>query len=321
VTTNDNLPIVNPAVPALIEAVDPGQARALFLAERLTGIGGSDAACVVGLNPYKLPLQLYLEKRGELAEADLSDNAAVRWGNLLEDVVADHFAETTGKSVRRNAELLRSEQWPWMIAHIDRELVDEDAILECKTAGSFVSKDEWGKTGTDQVPEHYLLQCQHYLAVTGRSRAYLAVLIGGRDFRTYILDRDQDLIEALAVEEGAFWQMCLDGKPPEVNYEHKAALNLMKRRYAKVDPSMLVQLSPEAVDAAAQFEWAKAEIKRLEAFKDSKQAQLLEAIGNGIYGILPNGSAFKRIEIKETYIEAFTRKGPIQLRKVKDWKI
>ena len=134
-TTNDNLPIVNPAVPALIEAVDPGQARALFLAERLTGIGGSDAACVVGLNPYKLPLQLYLEKRGELAEADLSDNAAVRWGNLLEDVVADHFAETTGKSVRRNAELLRSEQWPWMIAHIDRELVDEDAILECKTAG------------------------------------------------------------------------------------------------------------------------------------------------------------------------------------------
>jgi putative phage-type endonuclease len=181
-----------------------------WLELRQLGVGGSDAAAVLGLSPYKTNFALWEEKTGLRAPEDLSDNEAVHWGNVLEEPVAQEFARRTGRKVRRVNAMLRHPEHPFMLANIDREIVAEDGgkpeILECKTAGHWAANSEqWGPTDTDLVPAPYLVQTMHYLAVTGRDRARIAALIGGQELRLYTVERNEDLIAALIEREREFW--------------------------------------------------------------------------------------------------------------------
>jgi len=182
-----------------------------WLAVRNRGIGGSDAAAILGLNRFKSPLQVYLEKRGEAEPDDLSGNERVYWGNRLEALVADEYEKRTGRKVRRVNAVLQHPRHPWMLASLDRDVVAGDRILEVKTTAG---GEDWGEEGTDQVPVHYLIQAMHYLAVTGASVCDLAVLISGRNFRVYQILRDNDLIETMIEQEQEFWQNVQDGNPP-----------------------------------------------------------------------------------------------------------
>ena len=170
-----------------------------WLKLRKSGLGGSDAGAICGLNPYASPMSVYRDKTSE----DLSDldNEAMRQGRDLEDYVARRFTEATGLKVRRSNMMYRSEEHPFMIADVDRLIVGEDAGLECKTASAY-SADKW-KDG--EVPLHYLMQCCHYMAVTGRNAWYIAVVVLGQDFKYARIDRDDSLIEKLIAIEEAFW--------------------------------------------------------------------------------------------------------------------
>jgi len=184
--------------------------REEWLALRSTGIGSSDAASVVGLNPWKTNFQLFEEKTGLREPDDLSDNEAVRWGTILEEPIAQEFATRTGRKIRKVNALLRHAQHPFMIANLDREIVAENGgkpeILECKTAGYWAARSEaWGVAGTDQIEEHYLIQVMHQLAVTGRDVAHLAVLFSGQQFQMYRVERNDTLIAALIEKEREFW--------------------------------------------------------------------------------------------------------------------
>ena len=114
--------------------------RAEWLEERRKGIGGSDAAAVAGLNPWKSAAAVYLEKVGEVEPEELSSER-IRVGHDLEDYVARRFCEATGKKVRRNNYMLHHDEYPFLLADVDREVVGENAILECKTTNSFAAKD------------------------------------------------------------------------------------------------------------------------------------------------------------------------------------
>lgn len=173
--------------------------REEWLRLRKSGIGGSDAGAICGLNPYSSPMKVYQDKISE----DVSDldNESMRQGRDLEDYVARRFMEATGLKVRRSNMLYRSEEHPYMIADVDRLIVGEDAGLECKTASAY-SSDKW-KDG--DIPLHYLMQCIHYMAVTGRSAWYIAVVILGQEFKYARIDRDESLIAQLVVIEEAFW--------------------------------------------------------------------------------------------------------------------
>lgn len=173
--------------------------REEWLRLRKTGIGGSDAGAICGLNPYASPMSVYRDKTCE----DLSDldSESMRQGRDLEDYVARRFMEATGLKVRRSNMMYRSEAHPFMIADVDRLIVGEDAGLECKTANAY-NADKW-KDG--EVPLHYLMQCCHYMAVTGRSAWYIAVVILGQEFKYAKIDRDNDLIAKLIAIEEAFW--------------------------------------------------------------------------------------------------------------------
>lgn len=174
-------------------------------------LGGSDAAVIMGLNPWKNRVQLWQEKVGIQPGPDLSENARVQWGIKLEDMVARHWSEVTGMKIRRNNFLLRSEQHPWMGAHLDRQVVG-GGFLEVKTAGR---ADEWGPDGSSSIPDHYMCQIQHYMAITGDQRCWVAVLIAGSDFRSYEIQRNQPFIDLMVEAQRDFWQHVESRECPE----------------------------------------------------------------------------------------------------------
>ena len=191
--------------------------REEWLAVRNQGIGSSDAAAAVGLNPYKSQLELWLEKTGRdtsLPKLDSQDEESpAYWGNILEPIVATHYTRRSGHRVRRvNAVLQHPDpKLAWMLANIDREVIGapEVQILECKTAG--INGARLWKEG---VPEYVQLQVMHQLAVTGKQTADVAVLLGGQHLEIHRIERDESLIARLIDLERLFWDYVVSDTPP-----------------------------------------------------------------------------------------------------------
>jgi putative phage-type endonuclease len=241
-------------------------------AERQTGIGGSDAAAVVGINPYKTPYEAYLEKTGELAPLDLSDNDAVHFGNVLEAVVCDEFAAREGKQVRRSNAMLRSKEHPFIVCHLDRRVVGERAIVEAKTAGAHRAL-EFGEPWTDQLPEEYLVQSQHNMYVAEADRAYVPVLIGGQKYGTYVVERDDVLIARLVKIEVSFWDLVLRKEPPGIKSMEDA-----RARY-KLSADVTVVASTDIEQTVAELAAAKALAKGYEEQIDALAARIMAFMG------------------------------------------
>lgn len=174
-------------------------------------IGGSDAASVVGLNPYKSAYSLWAEKTGKIPEFE--GNLATDVGTYMEDFIAKRFEQETGKKVRRECRSIFNDKYPWAIANCDRMIVGEDAGLECKFTDSINLKKYKG----GEYPERFYAQCVHYLAVTGKKRWYLAVLIGNKEFKWFCIERDEEEIAALMGEEEKMSVCIKTNTPPAVD--------------------------------------------------------------------------------------------------------
>ncbi len=238
--------------------------------DRTRGIGGSDAAAILGLSPWRTPLEVYLEKIGE--RQPQPDTAATYWGRVLEDVVAEEYARRTGAKLRRVNRTLAHPDHPVILANLDREIVAHErgpGVLEVKTAAR--RSDDWGEEGTDEIPEHYLAQVQHYLGVTGRRWADVAVLfLGERLFRIYRIHRDDELVGALFEEELRFWREHVEPRvPPEPR-----TLDDIRRRWPRHEPDRVLMAPPDIVEAAEQLAALRAELKALE----TREKELLAAI-------------------------------------------
>jgi len=198
-----------------------------WLTVRKQGIGSSDAASAVGLNPYKSQLELWMEKTGRdanLPKVDPKDQSSpMYWGNLLESIVAAHYTMRSGHKVRRINAVLQHPSEPWMLANIDREVTGapDVQILECKTAG-FHGSFLW----RDGVPEYIQLQVMHQLAVTGKQAADVAVLICGQDLQIHRIQRDEAMITKLIELERAFWHYVETDTPPPADGSDSADLAL-----------------------------------------------------------------------------------------------
>lgn len=181
---------------------------------RTKGVGGSDVAAIMGISRWKSPLEVWLEKTGRVPTPDLSDNEKVEWGTRLEPLIADKFAENHPelKVLRKNCTMVSKDR-PWAFANVDRELRGGGrGILEIKTAGTR-SSDEW----VFGVPDFYMTQVQHYLSVTGWDFAWVAVLIGGQEYREYFVPRDEADIEAIDKAVDTFWNdFVLTGVMPQM---------------------------------------------------------------------------------------------------------
>ena len=192
----------------LIKTSTVGMPHEVWLDERRKGIGGSDASAIIGLNHWSSPYTVWADKLGKLPLKE--DNEAMRLGRDLEDYVAKRFTEETGKKVRRENYIIRNPMFPFAHANVDRMVVGEDAGLECKTTSVLNLKSF--KNGT--YPDNYYVQCVHYMMVTGCKKWHLAVLVLGKEFKVFEIERDEAEIEALRRSEEEFWRYVETSTPP-----------------------------------------------------------------------------------------------------------
>jgi putative phage-type endonuclease len=237
-----------------------------WLRLRQKGIGGSDAAAIAGLNKWKSPVAVYLEKIGQAPEENVSSEAAY-WGTVLEDVVAQEFSKRTGLKARRRNAILQHPEHSFMLANVDRLIVGEKAGLECKTASEYL-KEEWKD---DEVPAQYLIQCQHYMAVTGFGAWWIAVLIGGNKFIYKKIERDEEIIQYLIQIESDFWNNHVLKKNPPMFDGSDASSDLLKALYPTAKFDEEIELPPHAADLIAKYEQAKQE--EAEAAERRKEAE------------------------------------------------
>lgn len=181
-----------------------------FHADRLTGIGSSDAAVILGISKFKSPLELWLEKTQQREPVDINDVPSVHWGTILEDVVAREFATAHPELTVRRRRILRSKTHRFALAHVDRMAKTPDGRhvpVEIKTSRNW---EDW-KEG---VPYYYVPQVQHQLFVAEAPYAHVAVLLGGHDYREYVVERDEEYIAMLVAAETAFWANVISRTAP-----------------------------------------------------------------------------------------------------------
>lgn len=263
--------------------------------ERMAGIGGSEAAASVGLSKYQQPLGLYLIKTGEVEPPNLDDVERVHFGNVLEDVVGQEYMRREGKKVRRVNRHLAHKKYPWMLANIDRDVVGEKRGLEIKTADKWAAAD-FGEPGTDEVPQEYLIQCNHYMAVLDYPVWDLAVLIGGNEYRRYEIPRDEEFIEGLIEAEHNFWQHVLSKTPPDPDFDHASTDKLFSKIYEGNGET--ITLGDDAARWQAVREEAEKEIKVYQSVVDGAKRHLQHLVGNNSIGVLPDGREFRREIVK-----------------------
>lgn len=269
-----------------------------WLQERQKGIGGSDVGAILGVNPYKTAFNIYREKTEPILEVNEQSEAA-RQGTDLEDYVAMRFTEKSGKKVRRDNRHLIHKDYPFMVANIDRRIVGENAILECKTVTPYNSKEWEG----EEVPASYMLQCQHYMAVTGADKVYLAYLIFSTKFGYREIKRDEELINIIIEEEKNFWKLVENRTPPALDGS-SAAEKWVNERYKKVNEGEVINLNSswkEMLDRRKELKKYKDETD-----KEIKEIdnQLKNTLGNAEFGVAPGYSVeWKEIKSKRPNTE------------------
>jgi putative phage-type endonuclease len=245
---------------------------------RATGLGGSDIAQVLGLSRFGGPMDVFMQKRR--LSAPLVETAPMRWGKLLEEPIAREYATITGRKVFRKSATIRHRNYPYLFAHIDRKAKgpgEPTRVLECKTASTFMVSD-FGEPGTDEVPDDYLLQVQHYLGVTGLEIADLAVLIGGQKFGIYVIPRDDEMIAEIHAEAVRFWTEHVEtGTPPEVDGS-SAWKDYATSRF--VDAGKEVEVTPELEALAYEYKAHTAAEKASKEAKEEVRNRLLVTLGD-----------------------------------------
>lgn len=244
-----------------------------WLNDRNKGIGGSDVAAVLGLNKWKSSYQLWLEKTGQV-EIEFTESEPAYWGNVLEEVVANEFQERTGKKVRRRNQVFEHPLHSFLRANIDRDVVGENAILECKTASVYLDK-QWD---AEEIPLAYLCQIQHYMNVLNRDFAYIAVLIGGQKFIWKRVARDQELIDLITERLVHFWEVnVLKMIEPAIDGS-QATSDFLKQHYQEEGQNE-IELSSSFDELIQSKLQLKETIKELEQQVNSIDNQLKNELG------------------------------------------
>lgn len=243
-------------------------------ADRALGLGGSDAAAACGISRWKTPVQLWLEKTGQVEEENLDDKEFVQWGNLLEDVICDEWARRSGHKIRRENVSRVDREYPFMRANIDRNIVGLREGLEAKNSSAWLA-DEWGDDGTDEVPLFYLIQGAHYMRVYDYEAWNFAVLLGGNELRSYRTIRNEAVEASLIELETKFWDCVVNRKPPPpVNMDDLVRINPKSQGAIAADDQIQT--------AVADLWQVKQDVKALEKREEELKFQIGHFMG-------PNG--------------------------------
>jgi putative phage-type endonuclease len=279
------------------------------------GIGSSDAPAILGVSRYKSAYQLYLEKLGVQA-ASKGESEQIRWGNILEEPIAQRYAEETGRSVRNPRVpglffLERSRTVEFMVASVDRYTLnperpdDGEGVLEIKNAHFFVGK-QW--LDDQEPPLEFMVQHQHQLAVTGKRWGSIAAVIGGCRFVWADVPRDDEFIEKLIAVEAEFWQRLKDQRPPEPDGSDQTGAAIATLFRNESNAGQIIGLSPDYLDVHVELQTAKDQVDTWEEKKRAAENKIKLALGENTGGRLPNGVLYtwKTQTRKEHVVKAST---------------
>jgi putative phage-type endonuclease len=270
--------------------------RTHWLKMRETGLGASDVSTIFGVNPWESSYTLFMKKRGELPAT--ADNMKMKMGRMLEPIVAELFAEETGRKVWRGLgnSLLRSNAYPWLLATPDFEQRDpaanDDGLLECKTTGSENASD-WEHS----VPLYYEIQVQQQLLVAGRKYSSLACLIGGQSFKFQHLGRHEAFQRTLIQKTKAFWDQVQSGEAPPADTSPSTfnTLKQLREDGRAIDLPPMVLAWHDAKMAARE--------KRLALEKEEAECERLIAstMERAAVGVLPDGRGVYKFQTVPGY--------------------
>lgn len=250
-----------------------------WLKWRKKGIGGSDAAAIAGLNPWKSPIAVYLDKIGETEP--IEDNERMRIGRDLEDYVAKRFVEATGMKVRRRNAILQHSEYPFMLANVDRLIVGKKEGLECKVTNSYAKK-EW----EDEIPIYYEIQCHHYMAVTGYKAWWIACLIGNERFVYKRIERDEEVIKNLIKIERDFWENYVIPRQMPAPDGSDAATEIIKKMYPNSNPEQVIKLPKSYESKLQRLDEIKELIRKLDREKKQLEQEIQVKMGENEIAII-----------------------------------
>ena len=228
--------------------------RAEWLAQRRTGIG-----------------EVWEDKTGR--GEDQPDSPALYWGRLLEDPIRQAYADRTGLTVTKPDCMYSSVTHPFMHANLDG-IASDGRLVEFKTTSRV---DGWGEEGSDEIPEYYQTQVQHYMAVMGAEQTDIGVLIAGRDFRIYTVPADKELQEMLIDQEARFWSLVKADTPPEVSTSEDAS-----RRWRFASAKKTVAADAQMIEAWQHLCSIRSQIDNLRTEEDELKALLMNGMQDAV---------------------------------------
>lgn len=296
-----------------------------WLEWRRKGIGGSDAATVCGLSPYRTKRDLYYDKRGIVSVDDAIDNwAALEIGHLLEDLVARIFERKTGYKTFPAQMMFQHPQYPFMLADVDRVVALPDgsyALLEIKTCGYNVQQNWFGAENREIIPIHYLIQGRHYLAVTHFERIYYCCLYDNSEDSVILrrADRDLEFEKQLIYLEQKFWQENVQKNvPPPYTECGELVLESIRRYYGPADNNAETAiLDPVFLSNVLRYQQLQEQKKNLDAQVNKLKNEMnqikglfADQIGKGSIAVCGD----YEVNYKPSYKPTINKDGLLQLK-------
>jgi putative phage-type endonuclease len=252
--------------------IDPAPDTAHWLRMRKQGLGASDSASVLGLSKWGTPLSVYLDKLSDAIDDSMSDRQD--WGHRLEEPIAQWVRDTKGLDVGASPGLIRSEEFPWLLATPDRKVIEGDVVvpLEIKSSDAFM-KDAWD----NGIPLNYQIQIQQQILIMGAPHGYLVVLHGGNTPDFYTVPADREFHEQLIRLTRNFWENnILAGVAPEPITLDDAALKWT------ADPAVKVEGGEALYDLWGAYGLMQAEAVALNEKLDAVKLQLQIAMQDAV---------------------------------------
>lgn len=234
--------------------------------DRQKYLGGSDVAGILGISPWKTPLDVYLDKVQPRIVEDASKQKIFSRGKRMEPYVIDLLAEEEGLTIIGRGNRYIDKVHGFLAAEIDAE-TSCGLNVEIKTVSPFKAR-EWGEVQTDAIPVHYTAQSMHGLMVTGRDVCVFGVLVGADDFRVYRVERDDETISAIREKEVEFWGRIQRLEPPEA-----VAVSDVLRLFEK-DSGRAIEADNKALSALIKLKEMKAASKTLEKEIEAAESAL-----------------------------------------------
>ena len=239
-------------------------------------IGGSDIGAILGVNPYKSIIDVYIDKT---EGSTFKGNEATHWGHMLEGTIKKEFANRHSELIVYEAPYSIVDNF--FIANLDSVLKDKETgdygVLEIKTT-SIWNKKEWEE---DTIPQSYYAQVQHYLMLTGYKFAYIAVLIGGQQYKEFKIERNEEDINLIRNKSTEFYNENILKLISPMPDGSDAYMEHLKKKAMEIEENTVVEFV-DLEDKAAKIKELSKEINSLKKEQDLlKEEIMLELINNG----------------------------------------